>query len=82
MPTLSIKCIEKWSKSPIPEAMVYVNEKYVDKTNEKGELSIEMTTGSAKIEAKREGYEDYVQSLVLAASIVTTVIMTPIVRAL
>ena len=82
MPTLLIKVTEKWSKSPIPEALVYVNGKYVDKTNEKGELSIEMTTGSAKVEAKKVGFDDYVQSLVLAANVVINIIMTPVVRAL
>ena len=82
MVTLSIKAIEKWSKTPIPEALVYVNDKYVDKTDDKGELSIDMTMGSAKIEARKAGFEDYVQSLVLAANVVINVIMTPEVRAL
>lgn len=82
MPTLSLKVVEKWSKSPIPDTLLYVNDKYMDKTDERGELSIEMTTGSAKIEAKKVGYEDHVQALVLAANTALNITLTPIVGAL
>ena len=82
MVTISGKVLEKWTKKPIKDAVVYINGQELAKTNEEGEFSVEMTTGSAKVEVKREGYEDSVQALSLVANMALNITLKPIVRAL
>jgi len=82
MVTISGKVLEKWTKKPIKDAVVYINDQETTKTNEKGEFSVEMTTGSAKVGIKKDGYEDSVQALSIVANTALNITLTPEVRAL
>lgn len=81
MPVLEGKVITKWTENPIPFVTIRIAD-YEFETDEEGKFSIELTKGTVKIEAEKEGYEKAVVSLLLVANSTISIIMAPILRAL
>jgi len=89
MPTLNVRVMEKWSGRPVPNAKITLNGVQVMSygdvpliSDNVGETSMELTTGSAKVCAVARDYETACQTLNVVANTSINIIMTPIVRAL
>jgi len=88
MPRLDVRAVEKWTGNPVRNARISLNDIRVMvgenqlATNESGVATLDLTMGSAKICASAEGYETACQTLNVVANTATTIIMTPIARAL
>jgi hypothetical protein len=82
MPILRLKVLEKWSKLPINEAEVFLNNILIGKTDEKGDFTIELTAGSAIIEVKEFNHEPHKQTLNITSNVLLNISMTPWVIAL
>ena len=88
MPRLDVRAVEKWTGNPVQNARIFLNDVRVmageDQlaTNESGVATLDLTTGVAKLCASAEGYETACQTLNVVANTATTIIMTPVARAL
>jgi len=83
MAIIEATVLEKWTKNPINNAVVWINDIETTKTNREGRFAINLARGTYNLCVTKHNYEDNCQTVrVVGNTEIKTIWLTPLFYAL